>query len=106
MSDFSQSGVVPTLHRLGDHSIEELEAELELYSRRRPIALVLPVTNSDLHSPACKNIFNELSKVNYRVAMYPPRIGKNSSISVQVGHSPLMDLMSAGQATALRYSAL
>ena len=38
MSDFSQSGVVSTLHRLGERSTEELEAELELYSRRRPIA--------------------------------------------------------------------
>lgn len=65
MSDFSQSGVVSTLHRLGEHSTEELEAELELYSRRRPIALVLPVTNSDLHSPACKNIFKKLCEVKY-----------------------------------------
>jgi len=65
MSDFSQSGIVSTLHRLGEHSIEELEAELERYSRRRPIALVLPVTNSDLHSPACKNIFKKLGEVKY-----------------------------------------
>ncbi len=65
MSDFSQSGVVSTLHRLGEHSIEELESDLERYARRRPITLVLPVTNSDLHSPACKNIFKELNNVKY-----------------------------------------
>jgi glucosyl-3-phosphoglycerate synthase len=65
MSDFSQSGVVSTLHRLGEHSLEELESQLERYARQRPIALVLPVTNSDLHSPACKNIFKELSDVKY-----------------------------------------
>ena len=65
MSDFSQSGVVSTLHRFGEHGLEELETQLERYSQKRPIALVLPVTNSDLHSPACKNIFKELSNVKY-----------------------------------------
>jgi glucosyl-3-phosphoglycerate synthase len=65
MSDFSQGGNVSTLHRLGEPNMELLEAELERYSRQRPIALVLPVTNSDLHAPACKNIFRELKDVKY-----------------------------------------
>ncbi|UCD56341.1 MAG: glycosyl transferase [Candidatus Hydrogenedentota bacterium] len=65
MSDFYQTGIVSTLHRLGDSNIGELEMELERFSRERPISLVLPVTYSDLHSPACKNIFRELSTVRY-----------------------------------------
>lgn len=65
MGDFYQTGVVSTLHRLGEPKVEELEMDLERYSRQRPIALVLPVTFSDLHAPACKNIFKELRNVNY-----------------------------------------
>ena len=41
MSDFYQSGVISTLHRLGEHSLPRLESELKHYSRERPIALVL-----------------------------------------------------------------
>jgi len=65
MTDFSQSGIVSTLHRLGNQNLEELEMELERFSRERPIALVLPVTYSDLHSPACKDIFQQLKEVKY-----------------------------------------
>jgi glucosyl-3-phosphoglycerate synthase len=65
MSDFYQGGVVSLLHRLGQPKLEGLESELERYARERPISLVLPVTYSDLHSPACQNIFRELRKVTY-----------------------------------------
>ena len=65
MSDFYQTGVVSTLHRLGEPKFEELEKELEWFSGQRPIALVLPVTYSDLHAPACKNIFRQLNDVKY-----------------------------------------
>jgi glucosyl-3-phosphoglycerate synthase len=65
MSDFYQTGIVSTLHRLGEPKIEQLEMELERISRHRPIALVLPVTYSDLHAPACKDIFRELGNIKY-----------------------------------------
>lgn len=65
MSDFYQGGAVSLLHRLGEPKIEELETELERFARERPISLVLPVTYSDLHAPACKKIFKELRKVRY-----------------------------------------
>ncbi|RJP16124.1 MAG: glycosyl transferase [Candidatus Abyssobacteria bacterium SURF_5] len=65
MSDFYQGGVVSLIHRLGHRKIETLESELEHYSRERPVALVLPVTYSDLHAPACQNIFRELRKIRY-----------------------------------------
>jgi len=42
MSDFYQTGIVATLHRLGQDSLEKLESKLERYARERPIALVLP----------------------------------------------------------------
>ncbi len=65
MSDFYQTGVVSTLHRLGEPRFEELEKELEWFSGQRPVALVLPATYQDLHSPACKNIFRRLHEVKY-----------------------------------------
>ena len=42
MADFHQTGVITTLHRLGNSDLERLESELLGYSSRRPIALVLP----------------------------------------------------------------
>ena len=77
MGDFSQSGVLSTLHRLGGPNVDELEAELVGFSHKRPIALVLPVTLSDLHSPACKNIFKELKNVKY-VKEFIVCLGKTS----------------------------
>lgn len=65
MTDFYQTGIVSTLHRLGTPSFEELEEELQRLSRYRPVALVLPVTYPDLHAPACKDIFRKLSQVKY-----------------------------------------
>jgi glucosyl-3-phosphoglycerate synthase len=65
MSDFYQGGVFSLLHKLGKRNIEGLESELEGYSMERPIALVLPVTFSDLHAPACQEIFRELRNIRY-----------------------------------------
>ena len=65
MSDFHQTGVITTLHRLGDRSLEELEGELVSYSNDRPIALVLPCLYSELHGPALKGIVDSLKAVPY-----------------------------------------
>ncbi|MGE4607810.1 MAG: glycosyl transferase, partial [Myxococcota bacterium] len=56
MADFYQSGVITTLHRLGEKRVERLESELLHYSRQRPIALVLPCLFSELRGPALKGI--------------------------------------------------
>jgi glucosyl-3-phosphoglycerate synthase len=65
MSDFYQTGVIATLHRLGKANTERIEKELVLYSRERPIALVLPSLYSELEGEAFKGIINELKNVEY-----------------------------------------
>lgn len=65
MSDFHQSGVIATLHRLGPPNLEALEAELEKTSGPRPIALVLPCLYSELETPAMPRIAEELKQVRY-----------------------------------------
>lgn len=65
MSDFYQTGVVATLHRLGRSNLEKIEAALMWYSQERPIALVLPSLYSELEGDALKGILRELKEVKY-----------------------------------------
>lgn len=65
MGDFYQSGVIATLHRLGNVNKERLESELERYCRTRPIALVLPTIFSELEGEALPNIIKEIANVKY-----------------------------------------
>jgi glucosyl-3-phosphoglycerate synthase len=65
MSDFYQTGVVSTLHRLGQPDLKALEAELKEHAKHRPIALILPTTFSDFQGEAFKNILKTLTGVNY-----------------------------------------
>ncbi len=65
MGDFHQSGVITTLHNLGNRSVEALEAELVEFAKTRPIALILPCLYSELEGPAMENIVAELAKVPY-----------------------------------------
>ena len=65
MSDFHQTGVITTLHRLGRTDLERLEGDLLQYSRERPIALVLPSLFSETRGPALKGIVEELARVRY-----------------------------------------
>lgn len=65
MSDFYQTGVVATLHRLGQRRIGEIEDELVRFSRLNPIALVLPALYSEFETPAMEVILNELKSVPY-----------------------------------------
>ena len=43
MSDFYQHDVIATLHRLGNPSLKKLEKDLVVCSKRRHIALIIPV---------------------------------------------------------------
>ena len=65
MSDFYQTGIITTLHRLGKPSLERLEMELKERSRMRPIALVLPALYSEFEGKAMPVIVSELAKVGY-----------------------------------------
>lgn len=65
MSDFYQSGVIATFHRLGRVEIDKIEAELSWYAVERPIALVLPSLYSELEGEALKGIIKELKNVKY-----------------------------------------
>jgi glucosyl-3-phosphoglycerate synthase len=65
MSDFYQTGVVATFHRLGRGDIEKIESELSWYANERPIALVLPSLYSELDGDALKGIVRELKGAKY-----------------------------------------
>ena len=65
MSDFYQTGVVATFHKLGHPSLEDIESRLTRYAKERPIALVLPSLYSELSGEALTRIVEELKKVEY-----------------------------------------
>ncbi len=65
MADFHQTGVVTTLHRLKPDNIERLEADLEKFSKNRPIGLVLPALYSEFGTVAMQQIVFELKRVHY-----------------------------------------
>ncbi len=65
MGNFYQNGVITTLHNLTRRPLSELEEELERFSSRSPMSLVLPSLFSELEGPALGPIIEEISKVNY-----------------------------------------
>ena len=65
MSDFYQTGVVSTFHRLGKLNLERMEDELKEFNQRRPVALVLPALYAELEGPALEPIIQEVGKVPY-----------------------------------------
>ena len=65
MADFYQNGVVTTLHNLSNRPTEALEAELLTFSKKRPMALILPSLFSELEGEALPHIVNELTEVPY-----------------------------------------
>ena len=65
MGDFYQNGIITTLHNLAHRSVEELEAELLVFSRTRPLGLILPSLYSELEGAALPHIVKELAQVPY-----------------------------------------
>jgi len=65
MADFYQNGSVATLHNLGQRTTEDLEDELRVFSKERPMGLVLPSLYSELQTDALEGIVQELKKVDY-----------------------------------------
>ncbi len=65
MSDFHQTGLVTTLHRLGRPSLDRLEAELKHFARERPVSLVLPCLHNEIEGPALTRIIEVLRRIPY-----------------------------------------
>lgn len=65
MADFHQNGTIATLHNLTNRPIEEMEAELVKFSKKRPMALILPSLFSELEGEALPHIIGEIAKVPY-----------------------------------------
>lgn len=65
MGDFQQFGPISTMHKLSARPVESLEAELVTWSKKRPMALIIPALYSELEGPALDNIVEELTQVPY-----------------------------------------
>ncbi|MGB8714477.1 MAG: glycosyl transferase [Onishia taeanensis] len=65
MSDFYQNGIITNFHNLMRRPVEDIEADLVRFSRRRPMGLILPSLYSELEGPALSHIVDELAKVPY-----------------------------------------
>jgi len=65
MGDFHQNGIITTLHNLNRRPLAELEYELQVFSRLRPMTLILPSLYSELEGPALPGIIKELQQVPY-----------------------------------------
>ena len=65
MSEFSQNGVVATLHDFSNRNLKDLEQDLKKFSKDRKMELILPCLYSELEGNALPNIVSEISKTNY-----------------------------------------
>ncbi len=65
MSDFHQTGVITTLHRLGRSGLPRLEGELKQHTRDHPLALVLPCLHTEIRGPGLARIVEALREVPY-----------------------------------------
>ncbi len=65
MADFFQNGVITTLQKLGERSLESIEAELVEYGKRHRMVLLLPALYSEFETPAMHKIIEELKGVTY-----------------------------------------
>lgn len=65
MADFFQNGVITTLHNLTDRPVDELEQDLQRFSSRSPMSLVLPSLFSELEGPALGPILDDLKHARY-----------------------------------------
>jgi len=65
MSEFSQNGIISTLHDFGTRSTNEIEKDLLKFSKERKMELILPCLYSELEGLALPNIVEEISKTKY-----------------------------------------
>ena len=65
MGEFSQNGVVANLHDFSTRTTDQIEKDLEKFSKARPMELILPCLYSELEGDALPKIVNEISKTKY-----------------------------------------
>ena len=65
MADFFQNGIITTLQNVADRSLEDIESELEKFSERHNMVLLLPALYSEFETPAMQKILEELKGVKY-----------------------------------------
>ena len=65
MADFSQNGVVATMHDLGHRRTADLERDLRGWAAERPVTLIIPGLASDIDSPAFEGILAELARADW-----------------------------------------
>ena len=65
MSDFSQNGIISTLHDFGTKSTSVIEKDLLKFSKERKMELILPCLYSELEGTALPKIVEEISKTKY-----------------------------------------
>lgn len=65
MADFYQNGTITTLHNLYQRSLEDMEQELQAFSQKRPLGLLLPSLYSELEGAALPMIVDQLKSVPY-----------------------------------------
>ena len=63
MSDFSQNGIISSLHDFGTKSTKDIEKDLLKFSKERKMELILPSLYSELEGDALPRIVSEISKV-------------------------------------------
>jgi len=65
MADFFQNGTITTLQNVASRDIGSLEVDLEKFSKRHNMVLLLPALYSEFETPAMQTILKELKDVKY-----------------------------------------
>ncbi len=65
MSDFHQSGLITTLHRLSRGDLARIESELKHHARERPVSLILPCLHTEIQGAGLRGILEVLREVPY-----------------------------------------
>ncbi|MGH7546878.1 MAG: glycosyl transferase [Gemmatimonadales bacterium] len=65
MADFYQTGVITTLHRLGEPHLDLLEADLVDFAETRPLTLIIPALASEMDGPALASMVQVLREIPY-----------------------------------------
>ena len=65
MGDFFQTSQVTTLHNFRNREYEEIENELQTFSKKRPIGLIIPAHYSELQRSTLTNIINIVKNIPY-----------------------------------------